>query len=633
MTRTIEKIIFPLTALSFVFPATLASVQEPQGSITAVREPQNGAPGALSSDGRYLLFKTDSDSQVARTQLRDLAMWEIATGQTRNIAIHAGTERVGPQPAAVWSPDSDRLAYTWCDGVRDNVSCDVRMVGVDGAGLRIVVPRTNAGIQLHHWSPDGRSILAEVRRNASRRIVLIDEMSGELRDVNIIGQDSDDDINLESPAFSPDGRFIAYTRSRWQETPYNAYLGGDIFVADLAEGEDRLVLGGNASDVFVAWTLDGNAMLFTSDQSGTTDLWMVPVTGGQLRGKPAVVYPRISGITGVGVTRTGGLFFRTTYEESSEVEVAPFDPVSGRVLSAPKPVSSEPTRRRSRPAWSSDGKSLLYRSGPARPVPLFTSDGYNTVSVQSIASGTVREVTLQHECVNAWHHWMVAPLPNSDRWVMSVDGSTAACRGLYSIDAKTGVGSAIESSKVYLEQAAPLKAGKSIVYIRSAQSVVVRDLASGSERLVIDLKSPESGFEGGRFAHLAMAHSSDRAAVLIETRDQRRKLAELDLSSGTLRALPGLELIRGRGWSGLAWTGDDRHLLYIPEPGLGGDVWRIPVQGGGPAPIGLSSPDSKDLITFFSVSPDGKSIVFERQRTRNPALFVLKDFLPRGVSK
>jgi WD40-like Beta Propeller Repeat len=48
-------------------------------------------------------------------------------------------------------------------------------------------------------------------------VVLIDVATGEFGDVNISG--SNDEVDLRAPAFSPDGRFVAYTRTGYQEKP------------------------------------------------------------------------------------------------------------------------------------------------------------------------------------------------------------------------------------------------------------------------------------------------------------------------------------------------------------------------------------------------------------------------------
>lgn len=616
--------------LSMHVPA--AHTPQTQPAPIAVPEPAGDA-GAVSPDGRYLVFRSDSEKVERRDRLRDLAIWEIATGQSRTVVAHTENERIGPNNPAVWSPDSKRLAYAWCDGIpnQGDLFCDVRVIGVDGNAPRTIVPRTKARILLKHWSPDGRAILAEIWQGENRRIVLIDETRGEFRDLPIARQDSDDDIDLRSTALSPDSRFLAYTRSRWQDTPYDAYLDGDIYVVDLKDGEERLVMAGPVSDVFTAWSRDGKQMLFTSDRSGTTDLWRAAVNEGRVSGTPMVIRRRTGAVVGVTASNSGALFFRTPYEESSEIETVSIDPATAKVLAAPRPVSADSTRRRSRPAWSSDGKSLLYRSGPARPVPSFATDGYNAVTVQSMASGETRTVTLNHKCVNDWHGWSVAPDSSPDRWILSIEGSIAACRGLYSIDRDTGAVSAILSGPQYSQRAVPLQTGNSMIFIRS-QTVVIRD-SGGSERVVVDLRSPSSGFEGGSFGDLAMSHTGDRAAVAVSTRDGQRHLGELNLANGGIRAIPGLKLPRGRGWGGLAWTGDDRHLLYTAEPGTPGDVWRVPIEGGTPAPIGLLSSDSTDLIWFFSVSPDGRTLAFERHRTNQPALFVLNDVLTAGAGK
>jgi hypothetical protein len=119
--------------------------QQSQGAGRPIPEAEYGVGGPVSPDGRYLAFRTDSEPGRQRGGLRDLAIREIGTNTVRTIAAHKGTDRIPSNDPVVWPPDSGRVAYAWCDGMRGGPSpfpCEVRISGIDGSAPRMVVPRT-----------------------------------------------------------------------------------------------------------------------------------------------------------------------------------------------------------------------------------------------------------------------------------------------------------------------------------------------------------------------------------------------------------------------------------------------------------------------------------------------------------
>ena len=69
-----------------------------------------------------------------------------------------------------------------------------------------------------------------------------------------------------TPAFSPDGRLIAY--SRWKPGGFR-----DIHIYDLPSGTDRALFVDRAMDVDPRFTPDGRFLLFASDRTGIYDVY------------------------------------------------------------------------------------------------------------------------------------------------------------------------------------------------------------------------------------------------------------------------------------------------------------------------------------------------------------------------
>jgi Tol biopolymer transport system component len=200
------------------------------------------------------------------------------------------------------------------------------------------------------------------------------------------------------PAFSPDGRTLAYSSDR----------GGthDIWLRDLESGHDRQLTRFKDAALSAAWSPDGRRIAFLSQNGG---LHTVDVATGDIRriyddlwepGKPswspdgrtiayAAFKPRsarfregLSEILTVDVESGKGVYQhvgphkslgtrgddgpawspdgkRMAFVFASRLHVAEVDP-AGRLLGPPRPVNDELTDAVS---WSGDGSTLLYLSG------------------------------------------------------------------------------------------------------------------------------------------------------------------------------------------------------------------------------------------------------------------------------
>ena len=78
-----------------------------------------------------------------------------------------------------------------------------------------------------------------------------------------------------TPAFSPDGRLIAY--SRWKPGGFR-----DIHLYDLATATDRALSVDRAMDIDPRFSPDGRYVLFSSDRSGINDIYAYELATGRL---------------------------------------------------------------------------------------------------------------------------------------------------------------------------------------------------------------------------------------------------------------------------------------------------------------------------------------------------------------
>jgi len=110
------------------------------------------------------------------------------------------------------------------------------------------------------FSPDGNHVAVFARRERSRVLLLLNALKG--------GVDKEYEIEVDqamSPAFSPDGRLLAFKAF--------AEGRGDIYLLDLASGEVRNFTADEPFDSAPTFTPDGSAIVYTSQTGEDAKLY------------------------------------------------------------------------------------------------------------------------------------------------------------------------------------------------------------------------------------------------------------------------------------------------------------------------------------------------------------------------
>ena len=86
-------------------------------------------------------------------------------------------------------------------------------------------------------------------------------------------------------------------------------------------------------------------------------------------------------------------------------------------------------------------------------------------------------------------------------------------------------------------------------------------------------------------------------------------------------------------YASLAWTPDQRYLMLVERtPGDHGSIyslWRIPVAGGQPEPMGVSMTED---IKSPQMHPDGRRIFFGTVNANAAEVWALENFLPKAAA-
>jgi Tol biopolymer transport system component len=572
--------------------------------------------GQPSPDGRLIAFRRPAVTEGPLPRPNELAVGDFAIGVIRDVVTHTPDDHVAPigTPFA-WSPDSTHLAYGWCTFVRPvearPSTCEVRITNLATGGVRTIVPRRAGRAIPWVFTPDGREVLTIMAGPSGpiSEIALVNVNDGSTRPL-LRGVDASD-FDDAAGAFSPDGQYFAFSRTLWQEHPYGAALPGNIEIVSIDGSVVQRTMDGPADEQVVAWTPDGQGLLYTSDRGGSTDLWRVAVRHGRIAGEPARLAGNVGGMSHAVITPLGDLVFKRHSPNSREVMVAPIERLSPLTVGRPVPASSGARQHREQAAWSPDGKYLAYRTGPTKPVALWSSEGMNTFTLQSMENGTVREVVARHRCAYTWSGTLLTWAPDGRSLLLST--GPRDCGGLFSIDAATGQVSTILQQRP--SRVAWLPDGESIVYVPAlGKDVRTRHVRTGEDRLVISLASVAE-FENGSVRGFALSPDGRVAALMA-----RRDVMLLTLADGSLRRSgPAPE---GR-WLEVAWL--DRGQLLAVD-GQGGRFWSVPL-GGTPEPIKVDLRPG-DQVMSLSVHPDRRSMAFGTFRVDTSAIVMLEKVVP-----
>jgi len=170
-------------------------------------------------------------------------------------------EKLTGQPGVA----ATRIAYITSSGRGNSQTVTLRVADADGTNPQTIVS-SNDPLMSPAWSPDGRR-LAYVSFENRRAAIYLQDLASGSRDLVA----SYPGIN-GSPAFAPDGQRLALTLSK----DGNA----NIYVLNLQTRELTQVTDHFAIDTEPAWSPDGTQLIFTSDRGGSPQIYRMAAAGG-----------------------------------------------------------------------------------------------------------------------------------------------------------------------------------------------------------------------------------------------------------------------------------------------------------------------------------------------------------------
>lgn len=272
---------------------------------------QNLAP-SLSPDGRHLVFMSEKDLFSFNLFLADAETGEVEkTLSNASADPHFDALRFTDSSGS-WSWDGTRLAYVvFADGDNQIILADSR----DGSVQKRIAIENMGAIQGPSWSPDGSQIVFSGSQGGITDIYLHDVETG------VTTQLTDDREADFQPVFAPDGRYVAFSSDRSEDTDFQrlTYAKFQLAILDTETGrvEQLEIFGSEVKHINPQYSPDGRYLYFISDVDGFSDIYRLGVETGEIE-RITNVATAVSGITWSAPAMT-------VAQESGEIAFSVFD--------------------------------------------------------------------------------------------------------------------------------------------------------------------------------------------------------------------------------------------------------------------------------------------------------------------
>jgi Tol biopolymer transport system component len=574
--------------------------------------PEVEIEGAVSPDGRLLTF--------VDMETGDLAVRDLASGTNRRLT-HIDEQQPWSEFAmfSKWSRDGRRIAYQWY--CADDI-LELRVLDLEDSSVRTIHRNKSPydWAQAFDWSPDGRRVLAAIFLEATptqgreTRAGLISVEDGSFKIIKGHYEILLSSFSLPKGfAFSPDGRFIVYDAPRSDGETGNR----DIFLIELDSGRESRLVEHPGYDGVVAWTPDGRGLLFTSDRTGTHDLYLLPLSNGRPQDSPRLVKSGLGAIAPLGFTPRGDFYYGQGSSER-DIYIVEVDPDTGRLLGSAKKLGLPYQGHNMAPSYSPDGKLLAFLSMPG-------GKG-GVIGIYSQETGRVRELNPKLSG-NLFPQW----IPPDGRTLSVLGSDKEGRRIIYKVDIQTGeatpIGPLADSSFSFRNGPVWAMGGKRFFYTAG--------LGSDEKRYIYtyDLETGKSERLPGTPDDACFITISPDGKWLAFINEQGKKvLRVIPTTGGEPREVHSYE--HSNHVISPAWSADGGSI-YLPKlsdpKGNLWDLYRISLDG--------REVEKTDLgllwIRSLSASPDGRSLAFQSSGKGLPQreVWVMENFLPADKAK
>lgn len=225
---------------------------------------------AFSPDGQRIAY---SARGVAKVDAFHIYVRTVTPDTPRQL-----TDGAANDVAPVWSPDGNSLAFLRMDGGHAQY-----VVVPAGGGVEHKVAEFPAAgdesqpLPSVDWTQDGKSlVVVQAGDKQLPGLAVVEIASGKVTRITNPPEGTEGD---SCPAVSPDGSSLAFVR-------HTSSDGADIYLSDLAGTNPRKLTFDDRGIRGISWTPDGHDIVYSASRVGGWKLWRLAAYGGSPRELP-----------------------------------------------------------------------------------------------------------------------------------------------------------------------------------------------------------------------------------------------------------------------------------------------------------------------------------------------------------
>jgi len=530
---------------------------------------------AWSPDGKTLLYA----GEVGK--IRKIFRKDLSSGQDSQLT-HGDSDDL--QPA--WSPDGKRVAFVRArqPGVKLQPGDvfgqfddgDVWVLDVaSGAESKLVEKAFSPA-----FSPAGDRIAVDASWVGPRRIWTLDRDGHNPQQITT---DTSEEVAHVAPAWSPDGRKIAF--QNLLRTKF------DVRVVTLDSKQMTWITNDFFTNIRPAWAPSGKFIYFSSYRSGGINVWRAPVNrDGALAGALQQVTTGAGQDVEVAVSPDKKRLAYATLHQNADVWRLPVSPQTGLPTGNPEAVIST-TREDSRGAWSPDVRTIAFNSDRA---------GDMNIWLFSLADGSARQLT--HGAGGDFQ-----PGWSPDGKKIAFFSSRSGSPNIWEVDVAGGAPKSLTSNT-----------GVNVNPFFSPDGSHIAFQSDHSGRLEVWMMDADGGnprqlSNVGVTGHF-MRWSDNGEVIFRCTCAGKPATMKVSIDGGTPQPLAEM-----KGGSHISLSPDRSRIMDVVGHRV---LWVSPANGGPPEKV-YEFPDPDVRIDYPVWSPDGKWVLFDRFRPQGGDIWSL----------
>lgn len=479
------------------------------------------------------------------------------------------------------SPDGNRVAYQWYN---TKELTELRLINVQTKIPEILYScNKNEYITPAVWFSDCKNIIARkfCRADSAIQLVLINTVNKESRLLKEIPSGFYLQVHV---SLSPDEKFLAF------DLPVSQDQGKyDINLIALDTKNESRFIEHPAHERLIGWLPGRNELLFTSDRSGSTDLYAVKTAKNEPVNAPKRVLSNIGDIDPIGFTKEGSLFYSRKFTEI-EPFVTSFDSESRNLnLNSRNSLSG----RFFDILWLSDGESLVCSQFTEEQDKNSYPRLYILNSKTAITRALANDLIIIGQSRLSPDQKTVL-VTARDRQRLKDKNYKA---GIYTIDLITGLPREIKVSHEIstLNNGVEWdREGKNIFYSSNGQ-IIKHNIGTGEEKVL---------FTDKRLFFPTLLRSFDGRNLLfdIQVNVKENDLVSIPVNGGEVVKLCSFNAIENFRFKRIAYSPEGKYIYFSGiAPVVKSVLFRIPAVGGIPDTIWKAK---DDFIAGLSIHPD-----------------------------